>query len=137
MSSAFTRDVVGNTRSYTEAEARALGAVDFTVQSNRDATPPQVSAVRVTPSQLDVSSGDGFATFEWDATDLGGSGVWVTQISLTSPSGRQRISAQGFVSTAGVAAITLQGDGLTSTPTGTFNFFEGPRPVLRAGHVDC
>ena len=119
--SAFTRDVVGNTRSYTAAEVRALGAVDFTVQSNRDATPPQVTAVRVTPSQLDVSSADGFMSFEWDATDAGGSGVFYTLISLTSPSGRQRIVGQAVTRTTGLTEATLQGDGTTSTYNGSYN----------------
>jgi hypothetical protein len=121
---ASTRDVVGNTRGYTAAQALALGAVDFTVQSNRDATPPQLSAVRVTPNRLDVSDGNGFTRFEWDATDEGGSGVFYANISLSSPSGRQLMQGQGFVGTAGLTATTLQGDGITRTFTPTVGYSE-------------
>ena len=119
-----TSDVVGNTRSYTEAEARALGAVDFTVLSNRDATPPRVSAVRVIPNLLDVSGSNGFARFEWDATDEGGSGVSAATIALGSPpDNRQLIQAQGYTFENGVNSVTLTGDGYTRTftPTGGFS----------------
>ena len=115
---ASTRDVVGNTRGYTAAEARALGAVDFTVLSNRDATPPRVSAVRVIPNLLDVSGSNGFARFEWDATDEGGSGVAAATIALGSPpDGRQLMQAQGYTPTSGVNAVTLTGDAFTRTFT--------------------
>jgi hypothetical protein len=124
VSGASTRDVVGNTRNYTAAEARALGAVDFTVQSNRDATPPRLSAVRVTPNQLDVSSANGFATFEWDATDEGGSGIWFVNIGLSSPSGRQFMQGQAASFTPGLSAVTLRGDAITRTFTPTAGFSE-------------
>ena len=123
--SVSTRDVVGNTRSYTEAEARALGAVDFTVLSNRDATPPRISAVRVIPNLLDVSGSNGFARFEWDATDEGGSGVAAATIALGSPpDGRQLMQAQGSISTSGVNAVTLTGDAFTRTFTPNAGFSE-------------
>ncbi len=121
---ASTRDVVGNTRSYTAAEAVLLGAVDFTVLSNRDATLPQLSAVRVSPSPLDVSSANGFPAFEWDATDEGGSGVASVSISLSSPSGRQLMQGQGFTSTTGLTAVTLRGNAFTRTFTPGSGFSE-------------
>jgi uncharacterized repeat protein (TIGR01451 family) len=122
--SVSARDVVGNERGYTAAEALALGAVDFTVLSNRDATPPQVTAVRVSPSPLDVSSANGFASFEWDATDEGGSGVSAATITLFSPSNRQVMQGQGFDFRTGLSAVTLRGDATTRTFTPRAGFSE-------------
>lgn len=124
---AETTDVVGNTRAYTAAEAVAFGAGPFTVQStpSTDTTAPTISAVRVTPSPLDVSGSDGFPIFEWDATDTGGSGVFYANAIMRSPSGRQRIVAQAVApGTVGVDTLTLSGDGQTSTATPIGNFFE-------------
>jgi hypothetical protein len=117
--SGSTRDVVGNTRGYTATELTTLGASPITIQSNRDAVAPQITAVRVTPGVLDVGSANGAVTFEVDATDAGGSGVWLAQVFLRSPSGRQVITAQPFTSTRGLEAATLSGQGATSTPTPT------------------
>jgi conserved repeat domain/conserved repeat domain/conserved repeat domain/conserved repeat domain/conserved repeat domain len=127
VSQASTTDVVGNVGSYTAAQVQALGAVPFTVTSNPspDTIAPEVTAVRVTPSLLDVSLGDGFPTFQWDATDTGGSGVLSVYISLTSASSRQRIAAQAFdYGTVGQDALTMSGVGMTSTWTPAYNFWE-------------
>lgn len=124
---ADTTDVVGNTRSYTAAQALAFGAVSFTVQStpSTDTFAPAITAVRVTPSPLDVSANDGFPIFEWDATDTGGSGVYYANAILRSPSGRQRMVAQAVASgTFAVDTLTLSGDGQTSTATPIGNYFE-------------
>ena len=124
---ADTTDVVGNTRSYTAAQALAFGAVSFTVQStpSTDTFAPTITAVRVTPSPLDVSGSDGFPIFEWDATDTGGSGVYYANAILRSPSGRQRMVAQAVASgTVAVDTLTLSGDGQTSTATPIGNYFE-------------
>lgn len=125
VNSATTTDAVGNIRGYSAADTKALGANDFTVQSNRDATPPAVTAVRWSPSPLDLSTADGFPTFEWDATDEGGSGLYYVNISLRSPSGRQRISGQGVDFTSTIrSAHTFTAVGTTTTNTGTFGFGE-------------
>lgn len=119
VSGASATDAVGNFRSYSQAEARAFGAADFTVTSNRDATKPAVSAVRWSPSPLDVSAGNGTATFEWDATDEGGSGLYYVSISVSSPSGRQHISGQA-VDFSGIVrnTHTFTGIGTMGTSTG-------------------
>ena len=128
VSSALTRDVVGNTRGYTAAQALALGAADFTVLSNRDATPPRILAVRISPSVLDLSSGDGFANVEFDAVDEGGSGAFHAIITMISPSGRMRVNAQGVNSGAPSDAITLVGRTNTSTFMGTGNAGDNGMP---------
>jgi len=127
VSGASTTDLVGNTRSYSAVEAVALGAVPFSVVSDPDpdTIPPEVTAVRVTPGTLNVSDSNGFAVFEWDATDTGGSGVFHVLISLSSPSGRQTMIAQAAdTGTVAHDELTLSGDGLTSTATPVGNFFE-------------
>jgi uncharacterized repeat protein (TIGR01451 family) len=122
---ATTKDAVGNTASYTAAQAAALGASPFTVQSNPDTIPPQVTGVRWSPATLDVSSADGSPSFEWDITDQGGSGAWAAQISLSSPSGRQSMIGQGFDNgTVAQDAVTVSGAGQTSTPSPPYNSFE-------------
>lgn len=124
---ASTEDVVGNTRSYTAAQAVAFGAVPFTVQStpSADTIAPAITTVRVISSPLDVSASDGFPTFEWDATDTGGSGVFYVNIVLLSPSSRQRVLAQAVApGSVGQDAMTLSAQGLTSTSTPAGNFFE-------------
>lgn len=129
VSGASTTDVVGNSRTYTEAEARAFGAADFTVTSNRDATKPAVSAVRWSPSPLDVSNGDGMPVFEWDATDEGGSGVYYVNISVSSPSNRQRISGQAVDSSSTIRnSHTFSATGQMGTPAGVGVFFENGVP---------
>lgn len=129
VSGATTTDAVGNSRSYSEAEARAFGAADFTVTSNRDATKPAVTAVRWSPSPLDVSGGDGMPVFEWDATDEGGSGVYYVNISVSSPSNRQRISGQAVDFSSTVRnAHTFTGIGTMGTPVGTGTHFENGVP---------
>lgn len=129
VSGATTTDAVGNSRSYSEAETRASGAADFTVTSNRDATKPAVTAVRWSPSPLDVSGADGMPVFEWDATDEGGSGVYYENISVSSPSNRQWISGQAvdFSSTAR-SAHTFTGIGTMGTPTGSATHLENGVP---------
>lgn len=129
VSGATTTDAVGNTRSYSEAEARAFGTADFTVTSNRDATKPAVTAVRWSPSPLDVSGGDGMPVFEWDATDEGGSGVYYVNISVSSPSLRQRISGQAVDFSSTVRnAHTFTAVGAMGTPTGSGVSFENGVP---------
>ncbi len=127
VASATTKDVVGNTRGYTAAEAEALGATPFTVVSDPDpdTIAPEVIAVRVTPNPIDVSSGDIIPHFEWDVTDTGGSGVRGVSVRLRSPSGRQSMLAQGTdFGTVAQDAATLTGDGGTTESTAAGNLFQ-------------
>lgn len=129
VSGATTTDVVGNSRFYSEAEARAFGATDFTVTSNRDATKPAVTAVRWSPDPLDASASDVMPVFEWDATDEGGSGVFHVIISITSPSNRQRITGQAVDGGSTARnAHTFTAIGKMSTPRGTGSHFEDGVP---------
>ena len=127
VSGASTKDVVGNTASYTASEALALGAVPFDVTSSPspDTIAPEVTSVRVTPSLLDVERRRwipdlrvGCDRYRW----LGGS------VRQHQP----HLAFRPAVDLGPVVRLRVRGTGqrdgvgrrTTSTSTATYNFFE-------------
>ncbi len=109
LSSAYLRDVIGNSKSLTPAELTAIGApASFTVVSTADVTPPALTALAFTPSTLNTSGSSATMTFTATLTD-DLSGLSTFELRLTSPSGNQ--SRTAFASSTNRVSGTAQNGG--------------------------
>lgn len=105
-------DQVGNSVSY--GVANNLGPASIAITSNGDTVRPTVSAVRLSPNPVDVSSATQSVFAEIDTADLG-SGVSQLSVVLRSPSGSQ------FMRLFASAVDRIAGDESAGTYRAEFN----------------
>ncbi len=94
----YVYDAVGN-YSYISTSALADGgfATDLTVTSTPDTTAPTVAGLTITPSSIDVSSGDQVLTIDLHLTDdLSGVDIDQAYVYLQSEANQQRQQSSGY-----------------------------------------